>query len=476
MFRKAGTVRPIGRGGERRPWCPEVSAREMLALGFVSVSKLVAALREVLTTGEHPRISLPADVPPVPLQSAPPEGWRTHECTAGPWARFTVSYPRTWHAMSGQTDPVHIRPDPRSMLDVSVTVTSHPEPVYGPQGLLTQIEALAEARGVTCDPSRVQLDRWGDDGWAGSWAWDEPRDGGTRHWRILALGHDQGTVFGMAEGDEDDLIECGTFIETILASITLPPADLLAPEFFPKALCELLNDRLGPGDPVWRFTPEGHLRCGDLVVRLPHLYRAYLEQGDLDDVASAVDRHVVSGDEFEGARWDDIAGRLRVVLRRADAMAGLPIVKIPLDGGIVACPVLDTDDRMVFIPEEEAERWGRDPRVLLTHAVAALSAAPVHLVEVRGDEDDELLGFQIADGDGYDSGRLLCPGVRASIEAQLGGPLIVMMPSAALVIVARDNDAMRIDLAEAATTGYARRPRPLSADLWSWTEAGLEPL
>ncbi|MCP4791991.1 MAG: hypothetical protein GY882_01445 [Actinomycetia bacterium] len=373
---------------------------------------------------------------------------------------------------------MHIQPDPRSQLDLSVTVTSHPEPVHGPQGILGQIEELAKARGIECNTSQVQLDRWGDDGWAGSWAWDEQCDGLDRRWRVMALGHDQGTVFVMAEGSTRDYAECAALVESMIASITLPPAELLAPEFFPKALCELLNDRLTPGSTPWGFSPQGHLQCGDLIVRLPHLYRAYLDDGDLDGVASAVDRHSDSADqppEFAGANWEDISGRLRVVLRRADSLAGLPVVKIPMNGALVACPVLDSDDRMTFIPEVEAERWGLDPRSLLTHAVASLdgSAYP-QLVEVFADDGEQLLGFQIADGDGYDSGRLLCPRIRASIEAALGGPLIVIMPSAGLVLVARDDDALRNNLAEAAATGYARRPRPLSEELWRWTEAGLE--
>jgi hypothetical protein len=380
--------------------------------------------------------------------------------------------------MSGQSDPVQIQPNPRSGLDVSLTVTAHPEPVYGPQGLLRQIEDLAKARGIHCDLNTVQVDRWGDDGWASSWAWDERRDGALRHWRVVGLGHDQGTVFALAEADAGDYAECAALIETMIASITLPPADLLAPEFFPKALCELLNDRRGPIGTPWGFDPDGHLQCGDLTVRLAHLYRAYLGDGDLDHVAALVDRHADNQEmlpEFAGAPWDEVSDKLRVVLRRADSLAGLPIVKIPLTGGLVACPVLDSDDRMTFIPEEEAERWGLDPLDLLTHGVANLdgSAHPT-LVEVRAEDGEQILGFQIADGDGYDSGRLLCPRIQAAIEATLGGPLIAILPAAGLVLVARDNDSIRDNLAEAASTGYQRRPRPLSDELWLWTEAGLE--
>ena len=231
-------------------------------------------------------------------------------------------------------------------------------------------------------------------------------------------------------------------VETVLASIRLPDPDLLAPEHFPTALCELLNDRLAPGDPPWGFSAQGHLASGELTVRLAHLYRAYLASGNLDAVASAVDTRARNDveEQFDGAEWDDVRPRLRVVLRRTDALRGLPVVQIPLANDLVACPVLDSADRMTYIPQVEAERWGIDARTLLTRAVATLDG-PVSLVEIRDDESGSLLALQLDTRDGYDSGRLLCPNVRASVEAALGGPLIVAMPAAGLVLVGRAADS-----------------------------------
>ncbi len=414
----------------------------------------------------------------MPLRSAPPEGWRLHECMAGPWTRFVVSYPRDWNAISGQGgDPVRLQPDPRTHMDVAITVTSHPGEIAGPQGILDAVEQLAEARSVPVRRSDVKLDRWGDVGWAGCWGWRERGPEGHRDWRLLVLGHEEGMVLAIVEGDPDELAVSADRVETVLASIRLPDPDLLAPEHFPTALCELLNDRLAPGDPPWGFSAQGHLASGELTVRLAHLYRAYLASGNLDAVASAVDTRARNDveEQFDGAEWDDVRPRLRVVLRRTDALRGLPVVQIPLANDLVACPVLDSADRMTYIPQVEAERWGIDARTLLTRAVATLDG-PVSLVEIRDDESGSLLALQLDTRDGYDSGRLLCPNVRASVEAALGGPLIVAMPAAGLVLVGRDDEPTRADLAEAASAGYQRRPRPLSGELWRWTEAGLEPL
>ena len=98
------------------------------------------------------------------------------------------------------------------------------------------------------------------------------------------------------------------------------------------------------------------------------------------------------------------------------------------------------------------------------------------LIEVRDDDSGSLRAFQIADGDGYDSGRLLCPTLRSTLEAALGGPLIVAIPAAGLILVGRDDEASRHDLAAAASAGFQVKPRPLSSTRWRWTELGIEPL
>lgn len=445
----------------------------------MTVSRLVSALRDIFSAsgGVEDAVPVGRDVP-MPVRSAPPEPWRHHECLAGPWTRFVVSYPRDWHSISGQGgDPVRLQPDPRTHLDIAVTVTSHPGNISGPQGILDTVEQLAEARSVPVTRSDVKLDRWGEVGWAGSWAWRDRSASGQRDWQLLVLGHEEGMVLAIVEADPEQLAGSTELVETVLASIRLPDPERLAPDHFPTALCELLNDRLGPGEEPWGFTPQGHLVSGELVVRLPHLYRAYLESGDLDQVASAIDTRARSdvADRFDGAEWEDVRSRLRVVLRRADSLRGLPVVRIPLANDLVACPVLDSPDRITYIPQAEAKRWGMDAMALLTSAVATLDG-PVSVVEIRDDETGALMALQVACRDGYDSGRLLCPNLRTSLEETLGAPLIVAMPAAGLVLVGRDDEATRSDLAEAATAGYQRRPRPLSDELWLWTEAGLEPL
>jgi hypothetical protein len=441
------------------------------------VRRLVTALRDVF--------NLPADgeavaadrIPPVPLPVDPPQGWRRFESTYGPYTRFEVHYPRTWSAVAPGEDPAHFQPSERSGLDLAVTLSASAVPISGPQGILDAIEELATARGIALHRSDVHLDRWGEDGWAGSWAWQEHRGEDVRAWRLLVVGHDQERVYCLVNGAKDDVKEASETWQRILASLRLPDAEILPPEHFPGALCQLLNDRRAADEPEWAFDTTGVLTSGDLRVRLGSLYRAYLLRGDLEEVAGALDSGGAQDVEHTWANrtWEEVADSLRVVLRRREAVQHLAVVSIPLGGDLVACPVLDHEDHMAFIPQAETARWGVDPRDVLTQAVARLDAEPgVKLQAVRDADNGAVIGFRIGAGDGYDSGRLLCPGLRANLRERLGGELIVAIPAAGYILVLRDDDERRIGLRLEAERSYQQQPRPLSEQLWRWTEAGLE--
>jgi len=441
--------------------------------------RLISAIRDLLgRSSDASKIEPLAEIPPVPLPAGAMPGWRCYRCLAGPYERFRVHYPRDWESIVGEGgDPIHLKP---LDCDVAVTVSANREPVAGPQGVIDLIEGMANSRGVLFERRVVRIDRWDDDGWAGSWAWREcDSDGSFRMWRMLVLGNDQGNLIAMVNGAEEQLSEHAPLCEEILASIVLPPSDLLAPESFPLALCTLLNDRRVGDEPHWYLSEDGHLSCGELVVRLANIYRTYLQHQDLDEVAARLDLQAQQPTElqWQGRSWEEIRDRLRVVLRRQDAVAELDIISIPLHGGLVACPVLDSEQQITFIPKQEALRWGLEPTALLTRAVAALDAeSSVDLVELRDSETNHLQGFRIAADDGYDSGRLLCPSLRTALEDSLGDPLLVAMPAARSVLVLRDSKQARKMLSTAASSNYEQRSRPLSKELWLWTESGLKPL
>ena len=145
---------------------------------------------------------------------------------AGPYERFSIHYPRNWDSIVGEGgDPIHLTPLDH---EVSVTVSGNAEPILGPQGIINLIEGMATARGVKFARRTVAVDRWGEDGWAGSWAWREKHpDGTSRTWRTLVLGHDQGSLIAMVNGEDSALAQHAAQCEKVLATtdgaaMTLP--------------------------------------------------------------------------------------------------------------------------------------------------------------------------------------------------------------------------------------------------------------
>jgi hypothetical protein len=448
----------------------------------MSVVRLLSAIRGAFEgKGQIHAQALPnSDIPPVPLPGSQPDSWRDHCSTRGPYTRFRVSYPRGWQTTSlSESDALHLEPSDGSR-STSVTFSFAAVPVFGPQGLLDALELLAESRGVRWIRSSARVDRWGDDAWAASWGWLESGgDSPPRPTWVVLVGHDQGMVFVTASGSRKEFDRSRGELSEIISSLRLSPATTLSPEQFPSALCELLNDRRAQGEHYWTFSDNGRLISRKLEVRLWDLYRAYLIDGDLDDIASALDARDRNAIEtrWAGCDFESVRSQVRVVLRRRETVGELPIVQIPIAGELVACPVLDTDDRMTFIPQMEAERWGVSPSELLQSAVRALDrAGQLELLELKSPDGQDIDGFLMADDDGYDSGRLLSPRIRKLLSELLGGPLIVAVPAAGVVLIARDYDFARNYLAKASLEAFECRPRPLSRQLWRWTEEGLEPL
>lgn len=473
--------------------------------------RIVSALKDLLRGGA--RTVAPDVVPPPPHPTPPHASWRAHQVKWGPYLRFRVHAPRDWSVrQTGGADLLHLEPAERGWnsgswtaispvpamseqgvreaaqgisgvrpgAELAITLSWLAVAVNGPTGLISALETVLGGSILAFEPSAVVVDRWGDDAWVGSWAWTEAGTDGGRAFRLVIFGHDEGAVTAMVHGAPDDVAAYADVCEDILSTLRLSPANLLPPEAFPSALCELLNERAaGVGDALWDIDEQGRLRSGPLIARMASIYRAYLRNGDLEAVAGLVDSGPRGWLErrWGGRTWEQVAEHVRVVLRRAEAVSEMDIASIDLPGGLVACPVLDTDDRMTFIPLAEMKRWGIDVRAMITRAVSVLDGGdPTLLVEHEDEHTGRLDGVLIAAEDGYDSGRLLCPQLRQRLEMALGGPLLVAMPSAWTIHVWRDSPLAREALADRAAQGYRDEPTPLSNRVWQWSETGLEPL
>lgn len=468
--------------------------------------RIVSAIKDLLSRSGESTTQATAVVPPPPGPAEPPRGWRPHSVAYGPYVCFSLHAPRDLSVRETEgAELLHLEPADRGLTsgqfpaisstrsarsqgfsgvgtgtDFAITISWRQVAVHGPQGLLDVLESVVAESIPAFDPASVRLDRWGEEAWVGSWAWLEDGPEGERACQVVVIGHDEGAVTAMVHGSPHDVRDHEELCEGVLSSIRLAPASILSPASFPPTLCELLNERaVGVREKLWEIDQDGELYSGSLTVRIASLYRAYLQSdGDLEAVAGMVDTHPRGFLEhrWSGLPWEQVADHVRVVLRRQEAVEDLGVIKVPLSGGLVACPVLDTGDRMTFIPAAEAERWGLDARALLTSAVAQLDRGDPDVVIEAADEKGMPRGLLLAADDGYDSGRLLCPTFRDRLTVALGGPLLVAMPSAWTIHVWRDTPGARRQLSKLAERGYLEEPTPLSATLWRWEPEGLKPL
>lgn len=471
--------------------------------------RIVSALKDLLRFAE----AMPgnATIPPPPTQADPPPAWRSHRVLRGPYTCFELHVPRDLSVrQTDGADLLHLEPRGRgtsgtflpvtsggtpavsddelerrgysgigSEADIALTLSWRAAAVHGPQGLLDALEEVLGGALEGFEPGAVRLDRWGDDAWVGSWAWNDIGPDGPRSCWVVVVGHDEAAVTAMLHGTPEAVAVHMPVFDRILGTLRLEGADVLSPTTFPVALCDLLNERAaGIRAPLWELDGDGNLASGSLVVRMASLYRNYLQNQDLDAIAALVDSTPRDAIErrWGGLPWEQVAPHVRVVLRRAEAVSDLAIVTVPLPGGLVACPVLDSGDHMTFIPAGESDRWGVDGRDLLTSAVARLDREDPEVVIAAADEDGMPSGLMLAADDGYDSGRLLCPRFRDQLETALGGPLLVAMPSAWTIHIWRDTPRARRALGAMAEEGYGEEPTPLSKLLWRWDEAGLSPV
>jgi hypothetical protein len=461
--------------------------------------RFVSAIKDLLSRSGDTVVQPKSVIPPAPGPAEPPRGWRPHRVAYGPYTCFSLHAPRDLSARQTEgAHLLHLEPVDRGLTsgqfpaisstgsarsqgfagidsgaDFALTISWRPVAVHG-------LESVVAESIPSFDPTSVRLDRWGEEAWVGSWAWTDSGPEGERSCQVVVIGHDEGAVTAMIHGRPEDVAQHEAVCDDVLGTIRLASPDIHSPHSFPASLCELLNERAtGVREELWAIDEEGRLVSGSLVVRMTSLYRAYLQSdGDLEAVAGLVDTHPRGFLErrWGGLSWDQVADHVRVVLRRREAVEDLEVVQVGLEGGLVACPVLDTGDRMTFIPPAEAERWGLDARALLTSAVAHLDRGDPSVVIEAADAEGMPRGLLLAADDGYDSGRLLCPQFRDRLTVALGGPLLVAMPSAWTIHIWRDTPGARRKLSELAERGFHEEPTPLSAGLWRWEPEGLVPV
>lgn len=181
--------------------------------------------------------------------------------------------------------------------------------------------------------------------------------------------------------------------------------------------------------------------------------------------AEAVDRRLDAAltPAVVPAAWAAAAPRLRTVLRAASSLG--PdlggFVARPALPGLIEAAVIDHEHAVLFVRAEHARAWGREPSAVLD--VGRQRGDPPNLQPW-----DEPAGLWCSDA-GTDGAQLLRAEALTALQERLGGPIVVALPHAHLLLVARQDPTTTARLARTAGAEYDAAGGPVSPCLYAGT-------
>ncbi|MDH5493942.1 MAG: hypothetical protein OEY14_18470 [Myxococcales bacterium] len=147
----------------------------------------------------------------------------------------------------------------------------------------------------------------------------------------------------------------------------------------------------------------------------------------------------------------------------------------PIGHGILRTLVLSYEGRSRYLRRDEVLAWGRSEEELEAAWLARLAARSQ---QARFAAVETPRGAMVVarSGDGLDSSRLLLPGLRGVLEAELEPPFLVAIPHRdALLAVSGQEPALVAALRARAREDHARAPHPISPELFELRASGPRP-
>ncbi len=222
------------------------------------------------------------------------------------------------------------------------------------------------------------------------------------------------------------------------------------------------------------------LSIGPLQANLDRIY-AFCK-ANVDRCAGEIRTYVNGIVATTRARGDSpTRAALRVVLRSDDYMrqaarevqARGTMLMRPLADGLMIVPVMDSPRTIRMVNEKDRATLGLSPDQVFDIALANLrqNVKPLE-ANAKAVPHGQIGTLQ---GDYYQTSRLALIDSWAPLAQAQGGVLIVVAPSADLVLyIGEDSDAARDALRTLARNAMTRAPKPLSDALLRWTPKGWQ--
>jgi len=260
-----------------------------------------------------------------------------------------------------------------------------------------------------------------------------------------------------------------------------------SPEAFTALVLARLRERVpgsdiqhaGGMELVVRATPEGEQR-----VFLDNAYRVY-SQAREEEREAVLERFLQAYAEAAGGlersaervvpmvKAETWLEQLRASLQtmRSDGQVQDNVVE-PLGGGLVVVYALDMPSNIAYLSPQELDEFGLAREALRAHAVRNLRGLLPRIEVHRGPQ----LSMATADGN-YEASLLLFDDFWVRECEHMRGPPAVAVPGHDLLVFCDSADAAAVaQLRALATRMHREAARPLTAEVFLRSEAGLAPL
>jgi uncharacterized protein YtpQ (UPF0354 family) len=231
-----------------------------------------------------------------------------------------------------------------------------------------------------------------------------------------------------------------------------------------------------------RNEEEFSLRINGHWAYLENLYRLSMRQPEQWE--HSVERWVVEllraaeGTPDRTASFQELHERIypMVLSQSPRDMSGLSMVTQQLLEGLTVAYAVDSDRTISYVPQAAFERWGISVEELHEAALANLVARSQTLMAHAAEDENghvNLILIQVLDG--YDSSRILLPGLHERLREHLGSPFLAGIPNRDILVCFRDDPETRQRLTQQIAQDYRTMPHQVSDHVFLITADGIAP-
>lgn len=162
--------------------------------------------------------------------------------------------------------------------------------------------------------------------------------------------------------------------------------------------------------------------------------------------------------------------RIRLQLMPKEYGMKAPLVSFPFSDTLLVGLVLDSERGYLYLREEDATRWGKEPAELRNVATENLDTASKN-IPAHSANNEEVRFIALETKDGFDAARILLPRFRQFVGEQIGKPFFFAIPNRDFLICWSSDSGSKFQtfVREKVRQDFWEQPYPLSQNIFKVT-------